>query len=271
MNSVVHNDIIKVDDFGIIDTVVDIPRSSIQINAEWISDTEFITLSETWDQSGWVTERLDVRKFDLNYSFNDSVRFGVQNNLTVSAQMGLSFLDSSRIYAGGTLNWQGVSFSPQQSYYQIAKTNSGLDSLWEKHISYNNDYLNLWHTLATKDGGVLLSGAKYNSATSNGNERDILIVKLDSSGTILSVNNETGMQLKDVIIYPNPATDNIYVKGMSREHEITISTMEGKPVLKGKIQKNLPFSISSLSQGMYLYSLTDLKSKKQFFGKLLKL
>lgn len=58
-----------------------------------------------------------------------------------------------------------------------------------------------------------------------------------------------------VIIYPNPATNQIWIQGINNEFEYTINDFTGKLLMSGKSQNNI--NIDHLRMGVYLLNIKD--------------
>jgi len=66
------------------------------------------------------------------------------------------------------------------------------------------------------------------------------------------------LELQSLRIYPNPATDIIYLKSeLNHYSEFQISDVTGKLLLNGKIEKDKPISIMDLKSGFYLITFTS--------------
>ncbi len=78
-------------------------------------------------------------------------------------------------------------------------------------------------------------------------------------------------KLTDFIIYPNPAKDQILFKGLfdiERSAFISISDINGKEIIKSSgIDLSLPFSLSSLSAGIYFIKIEQ-QNNLLYQGKL---
>ena len=75
------------------------------------------------------------------------------------------------------------------------------------------------------------------------------------SSELNSLNNE-------IVVFPNPANDFIYVKGIAqKEYFFKISDINSKIVLQLKITESQNIDISKLSPGVYFYEVIDLNNK----------
>ncbi|KPH12960.1 M1 family metallopeptidase [Chryseobacterium sp. ERMR1:04] len=58
-------------------------------------------------------------------------------------------------------------------------------------------------------------------------------------------------------LYPNPAKNELYVKGIDKPTEYTIHFVDGKLVRKDKYQPNKPINISELVPGTYIFTIKE--------------
>ena len=66
--------------------------------------------------------------------------------------------------------------------------------------------------------------------------------------------------------YPNPASQTLYIEGITQETALTIRTLAGKTLLRTTLSQNEAVDIASLPQGVYLLTLQS--AKKQRTGRL---
>jgi hypothetical protein len=107
----------------------------------------------------------------------------------------------------------GVDFDTLSSpgYTRLWKIDSEGEMLWERIYSENTEIDNyIYHQIGTTDGGLAGVGAAYGTST----VQDIWVLKLDSEGCLVeSCTVATGEPEgeEQMNLYPNPATDEIYV------------------------------------------------------------
>jgi len=129
---------------------------------------------------------LGIEKVDTSFIILNSDTLGSMNPDTLSYPGYFTNIDisnSSTIYYGGTFHQDNYQvFSYYDSWILLAKFDSNLNLQWEKF--YGGDiYYDLWGLRATNDGGCLLLGSTYDDQIQY-NERDIIIIKVDSNGVI---------------------------------------------------------------------------------------
>lgn len=79
--------------------------------------------------------------------------------------------------------------------------------------------------------------------------------------TLLSVNTVTTKN--NAIVYPNPATDKVHIKGAEHGEQYVIYNLFGQQVLTGTIIKNTPINTSTLAAGQYMITLANSSSTLQ--------
>lgn len=58
-------------------------------------------------------------------------------------------------------------------------------------------------------------------------------------------------------LYPNPAKNELYVKGIQKNVEYTVVTIDGRLVKKGIYQPNKPIAVSELAPGAYIFTVEE--------------
>ncbi|WP_191860395.1 endonuclease [Hanstruepera ponticola] len=62
-------------------------------------------------------------------------------------------------------------------------------------------------------------------------------------------------QLREIVIYPNPATDRIYIKGLEQQAEISVISLDGKILQSEKVEPNTSNINLNLQSGLYLFKV----------------
>lgn len=174
----------------------------------------------------------------------------------------VDFYYSKCIYLGGTHNLQGL-FGSQPSWYYITKLNDTLGVEYEKYIGGDNYYW-LMSVTASSDGGVLLAG-NYQEIGQTTLNRDVLILKLDSTGCTTN-NLENSIEITEAIIYPNPGSDYINIRTALKGCLFSLFDNLGRKVLSLPISEKITtVKVKELISGNYNYSITK-KNKKVISG-----
>jgi hypothetical protein len=125
-------------------------------------------------------------------------------------------------------------------------------------ISSNQDWLTVSPVSGTGDTTITLI-AEANTSKS---ERTA-IVTISATGTdskTISVTQSaiTGFKMitdQDVLIYPNPFTDGIFVKSTSCEMNVTVFDLNGGKIFSGPVSNNGFVPASNLKNGIYLVNV----------------
>ncbi len=199
----------------------------------------------------------DLRLTSLKYS-----DFSIMNNANLGKTdttdyaawcTNLDFINSNNIYFGGTSNLSGSSFSTNKSWFFLNNLDSTLNLNWQKF--YGGDaYYVMFNLIATEDGGCLMAGYRYDH-TIQGYERDIFILKVDSNGEFVSMNENSEIEVKEIIVYPNPGTNELIIRTALNDNIVfELFDSNGSLIKKSKIHSNLTtINTSSLSPGIYFY------------------
>lgn len=111
-----------------------------------------------------------------------------------------------------------------------------------------------WSSVATIDAAVAPPNAPSNTIGGGENTQS------DDENIATAINDaEANNASKTAIsIYPNPVTNNLYIKGevLSPETVIVITDLGGKTILKSTVQEQ-PFDMSKLPEGIYLLKVNE--------------
>jgi len=143
----------------------------------------------------------------------------------------------------------------------------------KKEYFYGGDagYI-LWDMKATSDNGCILTATRYDENTQI-DERDIVILKVDSLGNLSTEMDEPPIKVHMLILYPNPGSDRLTVQTAIQclGGTFTIFDSNGKEVLNIVIREQLTNLLTeSLPSGQYVYRYI-LKDKVIETGKWIKI
>jgi hypothetical protein len=102
--------------------------------------------------------------------------------------------------------------------------------------------------------GNKINKIKFTSYYAGQDRHSIVFNKTDYNA--LSVNNLVSKKL-DVSVYPNPATENIFVSLNSnvKTAQVIISNLSGKTLISTEVTADNKLDVSSLPMGMYLLTI----------------
>jgi len=209
--------------------------------------SEYITANE-----------LGILKMDTSFTQLENNMLGSLDTLSYPGYINnLDTISCKNFYYGGTFNQDNnLVLSPNKSWITLAKMDSSLNLLWQKY--YGGDlYYGLWALRATSDGGCLLLGSTYDYLTQV-NERDIIILKVDSAGVIMSNGLTLIDMLHDAIVFPNPGSDYLVIESgpQIRGAKFRLVNLGGKEVLKSTLtERRTTMDTQSLPQGYYVWQI----------------
>ena len=246
-------------------------RTTIAINDslnqfEIIETDKVYELGNNVDAINWGSNEYLVTNFeggtDLDYSlskldstmqiiqtveYNDAINSA--NNLSAFGSLDFEYTDL--IYTGG----HEVLF---QSYFWLAQHDSNLDRNWIKFYDTEEDGSYVAFGIeASKDGGVMICGQKYNSAPNGG-----FLFKFDSNGDLLTSTTENATNISTITVYPNPSDGLFRIKidaNSNRDYTLILTDSNGKTVHTSTRLNNgdHSFDFTHLSTSKYFYTLTS--------------
>ena len=126
-------------------------------------------------------------------------------------------------------------------------------------VSSNSTY---WDFIWIAPEGYTDTVTVYASALTANNDLEMTgdyayTAKLTLGGIVLGVNSKS--RELDVQVYPNPATNVLYISGSNNADlmELRVYSLSGVEILKKMIRANESIKLDHLVEGMYLYSLTQ--------------
>lgn len=206
-------------------------------------------------------------RLDSNFQVLYKTRMtDADTNSRAATNNGIDYYYPDNIYVGGTFNFQSFTGNSPDWYY-IARLNQNLELQSEKYIG-GDDYYSLHSIVATQDGGVLLSG--FRMPVGNDWHPYEYILKLDSMGYYVRTPETEEIQVKDVLLYPNPGKDRLKVRTALKDCIIHLFDMNGKLVLTAQLSEHInTLDVSGLPAGNYSYQVIQ-KQKTIENGKWIK-
>jgi hypothetical protein len=249
-----------------------LPRGlSMYYNSKVINNHQFVLTGKKTTSFSPRTDQLGILKLDTSFNVVNEYYLGPDDTISYPGYLhNLDFIDTNNIYYGGTCNQAIADFSSNKSYYMLGNFDSSLNLKWQKY--YGGDmYYTLWGLIATSDGGCLLLGSSYDHLTQD-MERDIYIIKVDSTGVITSTDETRQATLHDAIVYPNPGKDYLVIESGPQVTgaKMTMTDMNGRQVLNETINgSQININTHSLQEGTYLWQII-LRNKVIEAGKWIK-
>ncbi|MBG0781989.1 MAG: T9SS type A sorting domain-containing protein [Bacteroidales bacterium] len=234
------------------------------ISVKWDSDSSFYVLGDhIISESGHSHNLGFLKQFHpidtSGYLFN---HWRLTDTVDVPAFFnGIDFISKDSIFMGGTRNLPIVIdpyHFPQTSWFVILQTDSLLNVRWERFYGGNANYL-MTNLIATRDGGCLIAGTRYDYMNDPVPQTDIIVLKLNSEGLLVGNNEQPETRMHEAIIFPNPGTEALQVR-LAVQHPTALLELfdtNGRLVFSQQLhQKENRIAVGHLPAGTYIYNLS---------------
>jgi len=202
-------------------------------------------------------------KTDTSFNIIDWIDFGHLDTIDFPGSFKSNvFTTFGEIYVGGIINFSpnGYPYPQSPSWIQISRVDTNCNLKWNKRFGKDGINYVLWDMEATPDGGCLLACSSYDYEIGI-HKRNIAVFKVDSTGNAYELIGDIPNP-QNVLIYPNPASDNITIENPNfiKDKLILIYNIQGQLLIQLKLkQKRINVDISVLSKGLYIVKI---KSEK---------
>ncbi len=154
----------------------------------------------------------------------------------------------------GQWPWQA---SP--SWIQLNRLDSSLE-LIDQHFYGGEAFYMSYDIKGTSDGGVMVVGTRYDAnAIPHLYQTDPFVLKVNSEGLIVNVDNPEKPITQEAIVLPNPGNEFLQVK-LAVQHksaDFQLFDINGRLVLEEFLQADMQrIATSLLKQGTYIYRIT---------------
>lgn len=147
----------------------------------------------------------------------------------------------------------------------VMRIDTSLNITWTKTIKM--PYFNYYSIIQTSDSGFVLTGW---SATASYVSLPMYAIKIDANGQLTNT-NVLNAHLNELVIYPNPFTDKVFVRyqlDVTNKAELYLYNTNGTEVLKAWVKSEESIDVSALPPGLYI---CQLKHNNQLLSKPYKL
>jgi len=272
----VHNAILTADRFGNPNSAYDFDGTSSYIDFPASNSMDQIYQNEEFTVSAWIKIRSwynNWNVFSVIEQYNPNTDFGSLLLEANWATGGINFIAGYNAQSAGcnfTWNfnqWYNITVTYKRS---LQEADFYIDGNLIQRITYSENFSrDLVNPYVI---GRSLSGP---DEYSNGVIDDLKIFKRALSsqevGTLVStgtLSTENFASSKNILIYPNPATDFISIQSVEKVNFIEIFDMNGRSVAKFNNSQNQKINISSLLKGIYIMKVsTEAGIKQQKFIK----
>ncbi len=236
-------------------------RITANFGVKWDSDTSFYLMGDhtpgNYHNLGFLRQPHYVDT--TGYLFNS---WGKADTLDFPAWTnGIDFRNKDSIFIGGTHNMPYALDPGQQpvpTWFVILQTDSLLNIRWERFYGGNANHL-MTNLIATRDGGCLIAGTRYDYLNDPLPQTDIIVLKLNSEGLLTGQNKLQESLLREAIVYPNPGSAIMQVR-LAAQHPnalLELFDSQGKLMLSQQVhEKENRINTAQLPSGTYIYRLS---------------
>jgi len=122
----------------------------------------------------------------------------------------------------------------------------------------------------TPENECIVYATRYDWQHNDRWERDILIMKIDSTGTLVGQNTDIN-KMQFCVVYPNPGTNSLNLKTINLEGTVELFDINGGLVAHESIASPITtINTELLQSGVYLYMILDKNHEKLDVGKWVK-
>jgi len=194
---------------------------------------------------------------------------------TIDFCNGLDYSSSGNLCYGGT---HDAYFGPEfisgfeQDYRWLVVKNLNYETQNENwFFRYGGDANYYMYGLyLTPDNECIVYSTRYDWHNADSLERDILIIKIDSTGTLVGNNTSISM-VQFCKVYPNPGSNQLNIEVVNLEGHFELFDMHGVRVISESfVGSYTSISTDFLKSGVYFYKITDTNNEKINIGKWVK-
>ena len=179
---------------------------------------------------------------------------------------GMDFITEDNIWVAVHDSW----ISPYGTeIYKIYIFDSDWNVKGSKYYGGDTQY-DFNYVTATYDGGCIITGTCNQEEGSL--DQDIFIKKVMPDDILTGTDEKVFTEFKDVLVYPNPVSDKIFLKTDRKGLCLNLYNANGRIVYQSGIDvhRRNEINIAWLPAGLYIYSITNANGKAIDGGKLLK-
>ena len=236
-----------------------LPKTSVN----GFNDSTYLVAGQLTDYSSGDV-RFIPAFFEIDFqgnllSYNE---IDLQND-TSTYLTGKCFVTSSdRIYIAETYNYTNIppfTIIPEQRWIWLMCLYPDGTLDWQRFYKGEVNYMP-YKLLPTNDGGLLIVSNKYDWNDPVPYQRDVHILKVDSTGWYQGLTTGLPEQTKEnqILVYPNPASDYVHFAfGYYSNLQIAIYSSQGQQVFTGQFAKKATIDISLLPAGIYTYTINN--------------
>lgn len=236
----------------------------------FLNETLLISLQahESWGPNGNDRSPM-IFQVEKDFVFNKdkSIIFASKNDTVEypACFQSIDFIDPNQIFHAFSSN-MFAQYMPCQSfpsYFVISKLNSDLEVQWTHYVGGDAFYYSMY-LLATKDGGCIVVGSRYNYNYQC--KHDMFAIKLNSEG-LIGLNEELEL-VQAMVVYPNPFNDRVQLLLPPNTCTVSVYNSNGMLIKMANGNNNELF-LGDVPSGLYIVA-TQTDEGKMYTQKVVK-
>ncbi len=223
------------------------------------NNNSYIILGNNSKPSGEIC--LSNLIYNNNNELIDSISLYCSADTLTYPGSGTGILVSScGIWSIGIYNFNPNTFWPQDpTWIQLSKLNNDFELTDQFYYGGDGTYIP-YDIIPTSDGGMLITGDYYNpNSAPMVYQRDPFVLKLNSEGLIVNVDNHEEPIAQEALVLPNPGREFLQVK-LAVQHKsahFQLFDLGGRLVLETDLSRDIKqIGTAQLGSGAYIYRIT---------------
>ncbi len=216
-------------------------------------------LEQIWDGIAWNNTWQYNYTYDINNNRTSEIYQGWNDTVwTNSYKYTFTYDGNSNMISTLKQDWDGTAWNNSVlNTYTYDGDNNEIIALSQKWVGAV--WINYWIYNFGYDGNHFEESFSYKHWNSDATT----IISGDSTYYYFHTNvgiNDFATQSKDILVYPNPATNNITIvtDAVSKDETISIYNLQGQMILHQPLQQTLTVvNVTNLEQGIYFIKLSD--------------
>lgn len=207
----------------------------------------------SWDPAAYI-HYVMAYKLDTGFNVLDSCYITDPVPTTRTGSRALDFYTPDNIYMCGEDDAALSTYPTSYNHIAIARMDQNLNLISEKYVGGDANYASA-SVVASPDGGVLLTCTRYDYLTQY-NERDVYILKLDSSDFTVGNVEHRKSNISNAIVFPNPGGNQFNIRTSCIDSRFKMWDISGNLMIEQNIEQNITsFDSHSLVPGVYQWEL----------------
>jgi hypothetical protein len=205
----------------------------------------------------WHERDIGTALYDTTLNFIHFAALGKKDTVDCPGLIkNIAAPSANSIAVVGTTNFYFPSiFASQDSWYSLHNIDTTLGLNWQKF--YGGDgYYTLYGVLPTRDQGFLMYGTFWDYHHTSDYIRYLSLIKVNKDGYAMAADHNGSPLAHDVVVYPNPGNDILFLETQLRNATFTLYDLTGRVILEQIVapgRTTLP--VQPFKSGIYIYKV----------------